>query len=73
MMKKLGFFIGLFVLLLTGLYFLNSLSPIEVPNDVTGTFMRINSQKIRYIDAGSGIPLVFIHGFRFVIDQLLFW
>ena len=28
-----------------------------------GKFISVNSQNIRYIDAGSGLPLVFIHGF----------
>ena len=50
-------------MLLTGLYFLSPLSPIEIPDDVIGKFIRIDSQKIHFIDAGSGIPLVFIHGF----------
>jgi pimeloyl-ACP methyl ester carboxylesterase len=62
-MKKFGFFVGLLVFLSIGLFFINTPSPIKIPDDVVGKFIRINSQKIRYFDSGSGIPLVFIHGF----------
>ena len=62
-MKKLGFFLGLIVFLLIGLIFFSTSSPIKIPDDVAGKFIQIKSHKIRYIDSGSGIPLVFIHGF----------
>lgn len=61
--KKIVIFAGLLVFLITGLFFFNTPAPIKVPDDVAGKFIRIDSQKIRYIDSGSGIPLVFIHGF----------
>jgi hypothetical protein len=62
-MKKLGFILGLLVFLSIGLYFSNNPSSINIPDDVVGNYIWINSQKIRYLDSGSGIPLVFIHGF----------
>jgi pimeloyl-ACP methyl ester carboxylesterase len=62
-MKKTFFFIGLLVFLFAGLFFFNAPSPIKIPDDVAGKFIQIKSHKIRYIDSGSGIPLVFIHGF----------
>jgi pimeloyl-ACP methyl ester carboxylesterase len=62
-MKKVGFFLALFVFVLIGLTIFSSPSPIKIPDDVAGKFIRINSQKIRYVDAGDGIALVFIHGF----------
>jgi pimeloyl-ACP methyl ester carboxylesterase len=34
-----------------------------VPDDIPGKFISFDSRRIRYIDAGSGLPLVFIHGF----------
>ncbi len=46
-----------------GLLILSTPSTIEIPDDIEGKFIQINSQKIRYVDSGSGIPLVFIHGF----------
>ena len=63
MMKKTVIFIGLLVIISAGLFFFNTSPPIKIPDDIAGKFIRINSQKIRYIDAGSGVPLVFIHGF----------
>ena len=62
-MKKTVIFIGLLVFLSAGLFFFSTPSPIKIPDDVAGKFVRIGSQNIRYIDAGKGTPLVFIHGF----------
>jgi len=61
--KKIAAFLGLLVFLSIGAFFFNSPAPIKIPDDVAGKFFRINSQNIRYIDSGSGTPLVFIHGF----------
>ena len=63
MMKKTVIFIGLLVFVLSGLFFFSAPSPIKIPDDIAGKFVRIGSQNIRYIDAGTGTPLVFIHGF----------
>lgn len=62
-MKKILAFIGLLVLLITVVFFFYSPTPLKIPDDVAGEFIQIDSRKIRYIDAGSGIPMVFIHGF----------
>ena len=62
-MKKIIVLAGLLISLFIGLFFLSTPSTIEIQDDVAGKFIKINSQKIRYIDSGSGIPLVFIHGF----------
>ena len=62
-MKKKFIFAGLFVVLFIGLFLFSTPSTIEITDDVAGKFVQIDSKKIRYIDAGSGIPLVFIHGF----------
>jgi pimeloyl-ACP methyl ester carboxylesterase len=63
MMKKIAVSAGLLVVLFIGLFLFSTPPPIEIPDDVAGKFVQIGSKKIRYIDAGSGIPLVFIHGF----------
>jgi pimeloyl-ACP methyl ester carboxylesterase len=63
MMKKTLIIIGLLVFLTAGLLFFSTPPPIKIPDDVAGKFIRIDSRNIRYIDAGSGMPLVFIHGF----------
>jgi len=63
MKKRIIAFTGLLVLVSIGVFFFNLSAPVQTPDDVDGKFIRINSQRIRYIDAGSGIPLVFIHGF----------
>jgi len=55
--------IGLLVLVSIGLIFFSSPAPINTPDIVDGKFIRINSQRILYIDSGSGLPLIFIHGF----------
>ena len=62
-MKKIAIFICLVVILLAGIFLFWPSTPISVPDDIPGKFIPVNSQKIRYIDAGSGLPLVFIHGF----------
>jgi pimeloyl-ACP methyl ester carboxylesterase len=62
-MKKILVFAGFFVALFIGFFIFLTPSTIEIPDDVAGKFVQINSNKIRYIDAGSGVPLVFIHGF----------
>ena len=46
-----------------GFFIFSTPSTIEIPDDVAGKFVQINSHKIRFIDSGSGMPLVFIHGF----------
>ena len=63
MIKKTAIFTGFFILVLTGIYLFYSPSPIEIPADVAGKFVRLDTRKIRYVDSGSGIPLIFIHGF----------
>ena len=63
MMKKIVIFTGLFIIVLIGFFLFYTPTPIEIPEDIPGKFIQIDSQKIRYIDSGSGIPLVFIHGF----------
>ncbi|CAB1059296.1 hypothetical protein D1BOALGB6SA_4058 [Olavius sp. associated proteobacterium Delta 1] len=63
MIKKTVIFIGVFVFLILGLFFFNAPTPIAIPDDIAGKFIRIDSRNIRYIDSGSGVPLVFIHGF----------
>jgi len=62
-MKKTVIIIGLFIFSLSGLYFFSTPTPVAIPDDIPGKFIRINSHQIRYFDAGSGLPLVFIHGF----------
>ena len=62
-MKKSVIFTGLIVIVLIGFLFFYTPAPIEIPDDIDGKFVQIDSKKIRYIDAGSGMPLVFIHGF----------
>ena len=63
MMKKIVIFTGLFIIVLIGFFLFYAPTPIEIPEDITGKFIQIDSQNIRYLDAGSGTPLVFIHGF----------
>jgi len=62
-MKKIALFAGIFVIVLIGFFLFYSPLPIEMPDDIAGNFVQIDSKKIRYIDSGSGLPLVFIHGF----------
>ena len=62
-MKKIAAFIGLLIVILIGLWVVYTPSPIEIPENIPGQFMRIGSLKIRYFDSGTGNPLVFIHGF----------
>ena len=62
-MKKAKIFIGLLIVLSIGVFLSYTLAPIEIPDDVDGKFVQIDSKKIRYVDSGSGLPLVFIHGF----------
>ncbi|MCP4628352.1 MAG: alpha/beta hydrolase [bacterium] len=62
-MKKIAVFGGLLAFLFIGLFFFFTPSTIEMPDDIAGKFVQIDSKKIRYIEAGSSIPLVFIHGF----------
>jgi len=63
MMKKTAIFTGLLIIAPIGVFLFYSPPSIEIPDDVAGKFVQIDSKKIRYIDSGSGIPLVFIHGF----------
>ena len=63
MKKKTLIFVCLLVLFIAGLFFLNEPAPINIPDNVAGKFIRINSQNIRYIESGFGTPMVFIHGF----------
>ena len=63
MMKKAKIFIGLLIVLSIGVFLSYTPAPIEIPDDVDGKFVQIDSKKIRYVDSGSGLPLVFIHGF----------
>jgi len=62
-MKKTVIIFGLLVAILIGLFFFSTPPPIAIPDDVAGKFIQINSHQIRYFDSGSGMPLVFIHGF----------
>jgi pimeloyl-ACP methyl ester carboxylesterase len=62
-MKKTVIIFGLFVAVLIGLFLFSTPTPIAIPADIPGKFIRINSHQIRYFDAGSGMPLVFSHGF----------
>ena len=62
-MKKIAIFIGLLFMLLAGFFLFRPLKPISVPADIPGKFIPVNSQNIRYIDTGSGLPLLFLHGF----------
>jgi len=62
-MKKIVIFTGLFIIVLIGYFLFYTPTPIEIPEDIPGKFIQIDSQNIRYLDAGSGTPLVFIHGF----------
>lgn len=62
-MKRILAFIGVSVILIVGFFILYTPTPIEVPEEIPGLFIRINSQKIHYVDTGTGSPLVFIHGF----------
>ena len=63
MKNKIISLIGMLVLVSIRVFFFNLPAPINTPDNVDGKFIRINSQRIRYIDSGSGLPLVFIHGF----------
>jgi pimeloyl-ACP methyl ester carboxylesterase len=62
-MKKTLIIIGLLIFLVMGLFYFKSPTPIAIPDNITGKFLRIKSHRIRYIDAGTGTPIVFIHGF----------
>jgi len=62
-MKKTVIIFGLLIFLLIGLFFFSRPTPIAMPDDITGEFIRISSHQIRYFEAGSGTPLIFIHGF----------
>ncbi len=62
-MKKIVIFTGLFLVALISFFLFRPTTPISLPDDIPGKFISVNSQNIRYIDAGSGLPLVFIHGF----------
>jgi len=62
-MKKFAFATGIFfVLLILIIFFLRPASN-SIPDRNSKNYILINSNKINYIDAGSGIALVFIHGF----------
>jgi len=63
MKKKTALLLGLLVVSIAAILALRTPVPLETPVDVAGDFIQINSRKIRYIDRGSGRPLVFIHGF----------
>jgi pimeloyl-ACP methyl ester carboxylesterase len=63
MLKKIVIFTGLLFVLLICFFLFRPITPIGSPDDIPGKFIPVNSQSIRYIDAGSGLPLVFIHGF----------
>ncbi|KGM43297.1 hypothetical protein JY97_08105 [Alkalispirochaeta odontotermitis] len=63
MKKKTAVLVGLLVVSIAAIFALRTPAPLETPVDVAGDFIQINSRKIRYIDSGSGPPLVFIHGF----------
>jgi len=62
-MKKIVIFTGLFIIVLIGYFLFYTPTPIEIPEDIPGKFIQIDSQNIRYLDAGSGTPLIFFHGF----------
>jgi len=62
-MKKIAVFVGIFFIVLIGFFLFYAPAPIEIREDIPGKFIQIDSQNIRYLDAGSGMPLVFIHGF----------
>ena len=62
-MKKIAIFTGLLFVALICFFLFRPITPIDLPDDIPGKFISVNSQNIRYVDAGSGLPLVFIHGF----------
>ncbi|MDJ0818260.1 MAG: alpha/beta fold hydrolase [Desulfobacterales bacterium] len=62
-MKKIVIFTGLLFVVLICFFLFRPITPIGLPDDIPGKFISVNSQNIRYVDAGSGLPLVFIHGF----------
>ena len=63
MIKKIAIFSSLLLIVALGFFLYHTPAPIEIPEGVPGTFIQIDSKQIRYIDSGSGTPLVFIHGF----------
>jgi pimeloyl-ACP methyl ester carboxylesterase len=62
-MKKLGIAIVIFLVIALGVFFGNKVSVIEIPSDIIKNSVYVDSGRIHYIDSGSGIPLIFIHGF----------
>jgi len=62
-MKKFGLFVCVCLLTVIVIYFLNRPAPIALTSHIADNSILIDSRRIHFRDFGSGLPLIFVHGF----------